>query len=106
MRLSICAAFAVFLLAGTAINAAPFPMPGGGELPVPATSTSTTRVENVFDPLLKPYQQSIIGDCGTENCQVQLPATTHANTLIVHASCTFAAANNSAVVAAALSVGG
>jgi hypothetical protein len=98
MRSVTCAFFASLLLIVAGATAAPFT--------VSAATSSITRVENIIDPLLVPYQQSVIGNCGTEDCIVKFPATAHDNTLILHASCTFAAATNAAVVNATLSVGG
>jgi hypothetical protein len=104
MRLPIYAAFAAFLLAGTSVNAAPFPSAGNGQLPVSESSSSTTRVENVLDPLLEPFQQSASGSCSTAgDCAVSLPATTHANTLIRHMSCSFAMPTNAVEIEAYLS---
>jgi hypothetical protein len=95
MRSVTCAVFASLILVAARATAAPFP--------VSAASSSITRVENIIDPLLVPYQQSSISDCGSEDCIIKFPTTAHDNTLILHASCTFVAASNAVVVAAALS---
>ena len=107
MRSSSCAAFVAFLLASASVNAAPFPSASSGQLPVSASSSSTTRVENILDPVEVPYQQSVTGGCGSAGlCNVTLPATTHATTLILHASCVFGLGSGGLVLNAGLSGAG
>jgi hypothetical protein len=105
MRSFSCAAFVAFLLTATSVTAAPFPTPSSGTLPISATSSSTTRVENILDPLEELYQQTATPACGSTSCIITFPATTHVNTLIIRVSCTFQTASGGVVQSASLGGG-
>jgi hypothetical protein len=82
MRSSAFAVLAASLFAASGVCAAPFPDPD--------SSASATRVENVNDPVLHPYQEYATTSCTSPgNCVINFPKTTHDKTLITHTSCLF-----------------
>jgi hypothetical protein len=106
MRSHIYIAIVASLLASGNANAQAFPSASG--VPLPSTaSRATTKVENILDPVEKPFQESVVGNCGgVGDCEFQFPATTHANTLILHVSCSFDVANGGSVLTTSLSGNG
>jgi hypothetical protein len=70
------------------------------------TSTAgaaTTDVENVLDPTVHPYQQFGSASCTfAGDCSIVFPKLTAAQTLIQHASCSFALATGGSIGFASL----
>lgn len=94
MRAFVFAALTALSLSSAV--AAPFPV-------ADATTTTTSRVENVLDPVKRSYQVSATSNCSVAGvCQIQFPATLNENTLILHVSCGFLIASGGSVVEAYL----
>ena len=65
-----------------------------------AAHAAATLVENVDEPTRHPYQQFATANCTLAgDCSIVFPAVTVDDTLVLHASCSFALASGSDLVA-------
>ena len=91
MRPIFLAASIALLLSFSVVSAAPFP-----------PTAATTTVENVYDPILKPYQARLTNTTCTTVCNLVFSKVTQDRVLIMHVSCTIALPSGASIANALL----